>query len=155
MALSIPFFNYNAHFDWWQPAQAPEQRAIIGKAVERVDLDTGGDTPQRHSVLIGNRNYIDVEYRWIYKTDRALFFTMWDAIKDGSEFEFGEHDTVPKCGDGTECGDGSTCGLRADGHIQPRYICTMESVDPNITPDEVWDYYRVAFRMRVLQALNE
>jgi len=151
-ALRKLFFNYDAHLTWWKPVAAPVVRPTFGRMVERVDIDTGDN---RYSVLIGDRNYIDVEFRWMTQANLDYFRLFWDAVKDGARFDFGEDDTVPNLSTGIVCGDGTVCGETDDGSTQVRYICVMDSIDPGIYPDEVYGYYGAGFRMRVIEAINE
>jgi hypothetical protein len=143
--LKKPFFDYS-HGSGTLFPDVDEENARAPKTVERHDhISANG---KRLSYLVGARDFIESTFRWQSDALRTSWHTMWDAIKNGSVFQYHEDADISLCGDGTVCGDGSLCGADSEGDATVTTAVTVENTELTLDQEEIDGYWVATLTMR-------
>jgi hypothetical protein len=121
------------------------------ESVERYDhIAASGN---RGSVLVGSRDFKDVTFNWISDAVKATLITWWDAVKDGSEFDYVMDDSVRKFGTGPPASwkfDTASYifGDDIDGAAITSGTYTIENTELVFSPGQIDGYWTLSIRMR-------
>lgn len=147
MHIRKPFFQYNGGGAAFIPDQTAEDEKEP-HAVERIDQIAGSG--KKASLYIGPRTFEEVTFRWLDELNdgkKTEALTFWDAVKDGSEFEYVFDDSTQFAGTGV-AGDGSIAGIDSDGDAIICRAMTVENTEIMLTPESVEGYWMFTLRMR-------
>ena len=139
-----PFFEYSGATAWLYP-EVGRENYRAPKQVERYDHISANGSKLSYNV--GSREFIDVTFPWQSDAKLVEWITFWDAVSDGSEFVYGNDDSLPQCGGGEVSGTPVT-GTPASGGTYSPVTVTLEDTEFNPEPAEIDGYWTVTVRMR-------
>ena len=150
--VARPFFSYNNNFDHFYPDSPFESAGDYREShiADRRDTITG--TGQQFSYYRGQGTLIEVRFSWLNETARDGFWTMWDAVKDGSAFVYHDDDSYYLSGTPT-CGDGAICGeLQTTSASDRQTPVKMDVLEMPAEELNIYGYWSIAFRMRKVES---
>lgn len=147
--LKQPYF-VDASLTHYYPGCTAENDTEI-KAVERFDQITASG--KRGSVLVGSRAIKEITLQWIDSTAKTVLEAFWDAVKDGSEFDYVVDDSVRRFGTGPPASwkfdtGGYIFGDDSDGNAITTTRYTLDNTELVFAPGQVDGFYETTLTMR-------
>ncbi len=123
-----------------------EENTVETKAVERHDQIAASG--KRQSYLVGSRAFRDVTYRWQDSTQKALWETFWDAVKDGTIYQYYDDDTTPIAGTSTIASTTLIAGSTTGTAALTTTDMVIENTELIFDEEEIYGYWSVTIRQR-------